>query len=156
MPKELMPGAMLYLAHGEFTHVGTQQNLDNKQSAKGNSRNTHFKIHNRTIDPSLIFIRPTKQVWSAPLADLVDDSDVGEEMMMLRGGHGFPQSLVILEVPHQDAQTVQIGMLRRDDFKNGLSNRAKIGVRRNLNLSRVLFSVALQSQVLDRQMRLCE
>lgn len=47
MPKELMPGAMLYLAHVEFTHQGTQQNLDNKQSARGNSRNTHFKIHSR-------------------------------------------------------------------------------------------------------------
>lgn len=84
-------------------------------------------------------------MWSAPLADLVDDSDVGEEMMMLRGGHGFPQSLVILEVPHQDAQAVQVGMLRRDDFKNGLSNSANISLRRNQNLSRVLFSVALDS-----------
>lgn len=65
MPKALMPGAMLYLAHGEFTHDGTQQNLDNnskrndnQQSARGNSRNTHFKIHNRAIDLSLILIGP--------------------------------------------------------------------------------------------------
>lgn len=77
-------------------------------------------------------------------------------MMMLRGGHGFPQSLVILEVPHQDAQAVQVGMLRRDDFKNGLSKSTKISLRRNRNLSRVLFSVTLQSQVLGRQMRRCE
>lgn len=67
-------------------------------------------------------------------------------MMMLRGGHGFPQSLVVLEVPHQDAQAVQVGMLRRDDFKYGLSNRAKISPRRNQNLSRVLFSVTAESR----------
>lgn len=95
-------------------------------------------------------------MWSAPLADLVDDSDVGEEVMMLRGGHGFPQSLVVLEVPHQDAQAVQVGMLRRDDFKNGLSKRATISLRRNQNLSRALFSVTLQSRVLDRQRRLSD
>lgn len=77
-------------------------------------------------------------------------------MVMLRGGHGFPQSLVVLEVPHQDAQAVQVGMLRRDDFKNSLSNRAKISPRRNPNLSRVRFSVTLQSQGLDRKMRLCD
>lgn len=92
---------------------------------------------------------------SAPLADLVDDCDVGEEMMMLGGGHGFPQGLVTLEVPHQDAQAVQVRMLRRDDFKNGLSNSTKISPRRNQHLSHVLFTcVALQSQVLDRQTRL--
>lgn len=67
-------------------------------------------------------------------------------MMMLRGGHGFPQSLVVLEVPHQDAQAVQVGMLRRDDFKNGLSNGAEIRPRRNQNLSRVLFSVTAESR----------
>lgn len=52
-----------------------------------------------------------KQALCAPLTDVVDDSDVGEEMMVLRGGHGFPQSFVFLEVAHQNAQAVQVRML---------------------------------------------
>lgn len=60
-----------------------------------------------------------------PLADLVDDSDVGEEVMVLRRSHRFPQSFITLEVTHQNAQAVQVGMLGRDDLKNGLSNGTK-------------------------------
>lgn len=55
-----------------------------------------------------------------PLADLVDDRDVGEEVMVLCGCHGFPQNFAALEVTHQNAQAVQVRMLRCDDLKNGL------------------------------------
>ncbi len=46
-----------------------------------------------------------------PFADLLDDRDVGEEVMVLCGRHRFPQSLIILEVTHQDAQAVHVRML---------------------------------------------
>ena len=59
---------------------------------------------------------------SPPFADLVNDRDVGEEVMVLCDRHCFPQSFIALEVTHQDAQAVQVRMLRGDDFKDGLSN----------------------------------
>lgn len=62
------------------------------------------------------------RVLCRPFADLLDDRDVGEEVMVLCGRHGFPQSLITLEVAHQDAQAVHVRMLRCDDLKNGLSN----------------------------------
>lgn len=45
--------------------------------------------------------------------------------MVLCGRHRFPQSFIILEVTHQDAQAVQVRMLWRDDLKNGLPNDHK-------------------------------
>lgn len=50
-------------------------------------------------------------VLSSPLADAVDDGDVGEEVVVFRRRHGSPQSVAVLEVAHQDAQTVQIRVL---------------------------------------------
>lgn len=44
----------------------------------------------------------------SPLADTVNDGDVGEEVVVLCGRHRFPQSLALLEVAHQDAQAVQV------------------------------------------------
>lgn len=82
---------------------------------------THQSCH-RSSDSNLLKVPPeldlgnlqpsqTKQGLSAPLADLVDDGDVGEEMMVLCGGHGFPQNLAVLEVAHQNPQAVQVRML---------------------------------------------
>lgn len=60
---------------------------------------------------------------SSPLADVPDDGDVGEEVVVLRGRHGPPQSLAVLEVAHQDAQAVQVGVLRGDDLEDGLREK---------------------------------
>lgn len=65
--------------------------------------------------------RELQNLLNPPLADLVDVRDVGEEVMVLCGGHGFPQRLTVLEVTHQDAQTVQVWVLWGNDLKNGLS-----------------------------------
>lgn len=69
--------------------------------------------------------KPTKRpklrlCLRSPLADVVDDGDVGEEVVVLRRRHGSPQSVVVLEVAHQDAQAVQVRVLRSDDLKDGL------------------------------------
>lgn len=56
----------------------------------------------------------------SPLADLVDDGDVGEEVMVLRVRHRPLQSFAVSEVMDQDAQAVQIRVLRRDDLEDGL------------------------------------
>lgn len=64
----------------------------------------------------------TMRVLSPPFADLLNDRDVGEEVMVLCGRHRFPQSFTALEVTYQDSQAVQVGMLRGHDFKDGLSN----------------------------------
>lgn len=50
----------------------------------------------------------TVHVLGSPLADTVNDGDVGEEVVVFRGRHRFPQSLALLEVAHQDAQAVQV------------------------------------------------
>lgn len=50
----------------------------------------------------------------------MDDGDVGEEVVVLRRRHRSPQSVVVLEVAHQDAQAVQVRVLRSDDLKDGL------------------------------------
>lgn len=42
--------------------------------------------------------------------------------MVLGRRHRFPQSFAALEVTHQDAQAVQVRVLRCEDLKNGLSN----------------------------------
>lgn len=55
-----------------------------------------------------------------PLADLVNDRDVGEEVVMLGGRHRLPQGLTVSEVAHQDAQTVEVRVLGGDDLENGL------------------------------------
>ncbi len=81
---------------------------------------THPPIHTHTHTHT-----PTHKsigVLCPPFADLLDDGDVGEQVMVLCGRHGFPQSFVTLEVAHQDAQAVHVWMLGRDDLKNGLSN----------------------------------
>ena len=57
---------------------------------------------------------------SPPFADFLDDRDVGEEVMVLRGGHGFPQGFALLEVTDQDAQAVQVRILRCDYLEDGL------------------------------------
>lgn len=44
-------------------------------------------------------------------------------MVVLRGRHGPPQSLAVLEVAHQDAQAVQVGVLRGDDLEDGLREK---------------------------------
>lgn len=41
--------------------------------------------------------------------------------MVLCGRHRLPQCFVALEMTNQDAQAVQVRVLRRDDLKNGLS-----------------------------------
>lgn len=51
----------------------------------------------------------------------MDDGDVGEEVVVLRGRHGLLQRLAVLEVLHQDSQTVQVRVLRRDDLEDGLA-----------------------------------
>lgn len=56
----------------------------------------------------------------SPLADVVDDGDVGEEVVVFRRRHGSPQGVAILKVAHQDAQAVQVRVLRSDDLKDGL------------------------------------
>lgn len=56
------------------------------------------------------------------MADTVDDSDVGEEVVVLGGRHRSPQRVAVLEVAHQDAQAVQVRVLRCDDLKDGLSD----------------------------------
>ena len=43
-----------------------------------------------------------------PFADTFDDSDVGEEMVVLGGSYGLPQCLAPFEVPHQDAKAVEV------------------------------------------------
>lgn len=62
----------------------------------------------------------TVHVLGSPFADALNDGDVGEEVVVLGGRHCFPQSLVLLEVAHQDAQAVQVWMLWRDDLKDRL------------------------------------
>lgn len=93
------------------------------------------------ISISSVYTHTHTQVLPAPLTDLVDHSDVGEEMMVLCGGHCFPQSSAVLEVAHQNAQAVQVRMLWRDDLKNGLSHSTKVSLRKNPHLSHVLFLV---------------
>lgn len=61
----------------------------------------------------------------SPLADGLDDRDVGEEVMMLSLRHGRLQFLAVLEVTHQDAQAVLVGELRGDDLKHGLGSTHK-------------------------------
>lgn len=50
----------------------------------------------------------TVHVLGSPLADAVNDGDVGEEVVVFRGRHRFLHSLVLLEVAHQDSQAVQV------------------------------------------------
>lgn len=61
-------------------------------------------------------------LWS-PLADVVDDGDVGEEVVVLRRRHRSPQGVAVLEVAHQDAQAVQVRVLRSDDLEDGLREK---------------------------------
>lgn len=62
--------------------------------------------------------------FTSPLADVVDDGDVGEEVVVLRRRHRPPQSVALLEVAHQDAQAVQVRVLRSDDLEDGLREKA--------------------------------
>ena len=55
------------------------------------------------------------------LADSLYDGDVGEEVVVLGGGHRLTEGLAVLEVAHQDAQAVQVRVLRRDDLEDGLA-----------------------------------
>lgn len=47
----------------------------------------------------------------SPLADVADDGDVGEEVVVLRRRHRSPQNVAVLKVAHQDAQAVQVRVL---------------------------------------------
>lgn len=76
-----------------------------------------------------------------PLAYLVDDSDVGEEMVVLGGGHGFPQSIIIFEVAHQYAQAVQVRMLRCDDLKNGLADSTRVSQQASIRICHRCFVI---------------
>lgn len=55
-----------------------------------------------------------------PGADRQDVADVGEEVVVLRLGHGLLQLLRPHEVAHQDAEAVHVGVLRSDDLKHRL------------------------------------
>lgn len=68
----------------------------------------------------------------SPFADAVDDGDVGEEVVVLRGRHGSPQGVALLEVAHQDAQAVQVRVLRSDDLEDGLQGGGAARLREKL------------------------
>ena len=57
-----------------------------------------------------------------PFTNIMDDSNVGEEMVVFYGRHGSLQNVTALEVMHQDAQTVQVRMFWCDYLKDGLMN----------------------------------
>lgn len=57
---------------------------------------------------------------AVPLADGMHRGDIGEEMMVFSCGHSLPQSLAVFEMPHQDAQAVQVRVLGCHDLENGL------------------------------------
>lgn len=64
--------------------------------------------------------RSTITVPHLPGADSQDVADVGEEVVVLRLGHGLLQLLRLLEAAHQHAQAVHVGELRCDDLKHCL------------------------------------
>lgn len=55
-----------------------------------------------------------------PLADGMNCGDIGEEMMVFGCSHSLPQSLTAFEMTHQDAQAVQVRVLRCHNLENGL------------------------------------
>ncbi|TRY99491.1 hypothetical protein DNTS_023013, partial [Danionella cerebrum] len=73
-----------------------------------------------------------EQKLPVPFADVKDDGDVGEQVMVLRDRHATLQLHALLKVTHQDAQTVLIGKLRGDDLKDGLQEHTQRLSTRNL------------------------
>ena len=56
-------------------------------------------------------------------ADGADVGDVGEEVVVLRLGHGVAELRRVLEHADQDLQAVEVGVLRGDHLEDGLGER---------------------------------
>lgn len=90
--------------------------------------------------PCALGFQPTVNSLGAGLTDV---DDVGEEVVVLRLGHGLAELRRVLEHADEELQAVQVRVLRRDHLKYGLERQGKVEQNPN-NEARLSFLIAAQ------------